>query len=90
MNNMEIQKLDENILELTALIEMDNPTNKQKYETIKPFFDRLNIHCNEFCLRFEKDTDLFAMPLDLIRGTIYEEEDVFIPAVQTKQSPACL
>lgn len=74
MNDIEIQQADEEVIEFIALIEEDNQTNKQKYETIKPFFDRLNLYCDEFSLKFEKDTDLFSIPLDAITGAIYEEE----------------
>ena len=73
MDDIEVEQADEEVLELIDLIEEDNQTNKEKYETIKPIFDRLNLFCDEVSLRFEKDSDLFAIPLDAITGAIYEE-----------------
>lgn len=73
MDDIEVEQADQETLELIDLIEEDNQTNQEKYETIKPFFDRLNLFCDEFSLRFEKDSDLFTIPLNAITGAIYEE-----------------
>ncbi|MBV4152354.1 hypothetical protein [Bacteroides fragilis] len=72
---IEAKQADEDILELIILMELDNQTNQQKYEVIKPFSERLNLYCDEISLRFEKDTDLFAIPLSSISCAEYEEDN---------------
>lgn len=49
-------------------------TNQQKYETIRPFFERLNLYCDAVSLRFERDKDLFAIPLSSIKCAEYKED----------------
>lgn len=72
---IEVKQADSEVIELICLMGLVNQTNQEKYEVIKPFFERLNLYCDEFCLRFEKDTDLFAIPLSTINSVEYEEED---------------
>lgn len=77
MNDIEtiVQQADKDILELMCLMWMQKQTNQEKYEIIKPFFKRLNLYCDEYSLRFDKDTDLFSIPLASIDGVEYEEDD---------------
>lgn len=70
---IEAKQADENILELILIMGLVKQTDQQKYEVIKPFFERLNLYCDEVSLRFEKDTDLFAVPLSSISCVEYEE-----------------
>ena len=72
---IEVKQADSEVIELICLMGLANQTNQEKYELIKPFFERLNLYCDEFCLRLEKDTDLFAIPLSTIACVEYEEED---------------
>lgn len=71
---IEVKQADSEVIELICL--WDWQTNQSgKIWTNKPFFERLNLYCDEFCLRLEKDTDLFAIPLSTIACVEYEEED---------------
>lgn len=70
---IEVKQADSEVIELICLMGLANQTNQEKYELIKPFFERLNLYCDEFCLRLEKDTDLFAIPLSTIDYVEYEE-----------------
>ena len=72
---IEAKQADENILELILIMGLVKQTDQQKYEVIKPFFERLNLYCDEVSLRFEKDTDLFAVPLSSISCVEYEEDN---------------
>ena len=72
---IEAKQADENILELILIMGLVKQTDQQKYEVIKPFFERLNLYCDEVYLRFEKDTDLFAVPLSSISCVEYEEDN---------------
>lgn len=73
--NTVVKQADRDVIELMCLIYMQKQTNKEKYEIIKPFFERLNLYCDEYSLRFDKDADLFSIPLNSIDGVDYEEED---------------
>ena len=68
-----ILEADEEVLELIDLLEQVNQPNFEKYEILKPLFERLNLYCDEQSIRFEKDSDCFAIPLEAISGVIYEE-----------------
>ena len=54
---IEVKQADSEVIELICLMGLANQTNQEKYELIKPFFERLNLYCDEFCLRLEKDTE---------------------------------
>ena len=77
MNDIEtvVRQADKDIVELMCLMWMQKQTNQEKYEIIKPFFERLNLYCDEYSLRFDRDADLFSIPLASIDGVEYEEED---------------
>ena len=64
---------NEEVLELIDLLEQADQPLSEKYETIQPIFERLNLYCDEQSIRFEKDSDCFAIPLEAISGVIYEE-----------------
>lgn len=62
------------ISELISRLNSVKQTNQQKYEIIKPFFERLNLYCDIESLRFERDKDLFAIPLSSIKCAEYKED----------------
>lgn len=68
------------ISELISRLNSVKQTNQQKYEIIKPFFERMNLYCDAVSLRFERDTDLFAIPLASVKCAEYKEntETLFI------------
>ena len=72
---IEAKQADGEVLELILLMGLVKQTDQQKYEVIKPFFEKLNLYCDEMSLRFEKDTDLFAVPLSSISCVEYEEDN---------------
>jgi hypothetical protein len=72
---IEVKQAVGEVLELILLMGLNKQTDQQKYEIIKPFFERLNLYCDEVSLRFEKDTDLFAVPLSSISCVEYEEDN---------------
>ena len=72
---IEPKQADGEVLELILLMGLVKQTDQQKYEVIKPFFEKLNLYCDEMSLRFEKDTDLFAVPLSSISCVEYEEDN---------------
>ena len=55
------------VSELISRLNSVKQSNQQKYEIIKPFFERLNLYCDTVSLRFERDKDLFAIPLSSIK-----------------------
>ena len=73
---IEVKQADSEVIELICLMGLANQTNQEKYELIKPFFERLNLYCDEFCLRLEKDTDLFAIPLSTIACVEYDSDSI--------------
>lgn len=65
------------ISELISRLNSVKQTNQQKYETIRPFFERLNLYCDVVSLRFERDKDLFAIPLASIKcAEVKEDTDI--------------
>lgn len=65
------------ISELISRLNSVKQTNQQKYETIRPFFERLNLYCDSISLRFERDKDLFAIPLSSIKcAKVKEDTDI--------------
>lgn len=71
---IEVKQAVGEILDLILYLNIIKQTDQQKYEIIKPFFERLNLYCDEISLRFEKDADLFAIPLDSVKCAEYKED----------------
>lgn len=70
-----VQQVNEEVIELIDLLEAAHQSNKEKCQVIKPVFERVNLYCDEFCLRQQKDSETLVIPLDAIGGAIYQEDD---------------
>lgn len=65
------------ISELISRLNSVKQSNQQKYEIIRPFFERLNLYCDSISLRFERDKDLFAIPLASVKcAEVKEDTDI--------------
>lgn len=65
------------VSELISRLNSIKQSSQQKYEIIKPFFERLNLYCDTVSLRFERDKDLFAIPLSSIKcAEVKEDTDI--------------
>ena len=62
------------VSELISRLNSVKQSNQQKYEIIKPFFERLNLYCDTVSLRFDRDKDLFAIPLSSIKCAEVKED----------------
>lgn len=71
---IEVKQAVGEVSELISRLNSVKQTNQQKYETIRPFFERLNLYCDAVSLRFERDKDLFAIPLSSIKCAEYKED----------------
>ena len=70
-----IKQTNQEIFELMLMMHMYNQDNQEKYDIIKPICDRLNLYCNEHCIKCIEDCDFLSLPFDKIQSVDYDKDD---------------
>lgn len=83
---IDIKPANEQIYELFLIMSLNNQTNKEKYDVIKPVADKLNLYCDTHCIKCIEDCNFLAFPLNKIQYVEYDKEDNMLMVI-LKKSP---
>lgn len=83
---IDIKPANEQIYELFLIMSLNNQTNQEKYDVIKPIADKLNLYCDTQCIKCIEDCNFLAFPLNKIQYAEYDKEDNMLMVI-LKKSP---
>lgn len=72
---VDIQQANQEIFELMLMMQMYNQPNQEKYDIVKPLADRLDLYCDEHCVKCIEDCDFLSLSFDKIQSVDYDEDD---------------
>ena len=59
---IDIKPANEQIYELFLIMSLNNQTNQEKYDVIKPIADKLNLYCDTHSIKCIEDCNFLAFP----------------------------
>lgn len=83
---IDIRPSNVQIYEQVLLMSLNNQTNQEKYDVIKPIADKLNLYCVTQCIKCIEDCNFLAFPLNKIQYVEYDKEDNMLMVI-LKKSP---